>query len=44
MTSLFSHDEDHLNRTELILQEDSEDDLKTTEHNLSNIVMKLMMN
>ena len=32
MASLFSHDEDPLNRTELILQEDSEDDLETTEN------------
>ena len=31
MASLFSHDEDPLNRTELILQ-DSEDDLETTEN------------
>ena len=32
MASLFSHDEDPLNRTELILQVDSEDDLETTEN------------
>ena len=32
MAFLFSHDEDPLNRTELILQEDSEDDLETTEN------------
>ena len=32
MASLFSHNEDPLNRTELILQEDSEDDLETTEN------------
>ena len=32
MAFLFSHNEDPLNRTELILQEDSEDDLETTEN------------
>ena len=32
MASLFSHDKDPLNRTELILQENSEDDLETTEN------------
>ena len=32
MASQFSHDKDPLNRTELILQEDSEDDLETTEN------------
>ena len=32
MAFLFSHDEDPLNRTELILQEDREDDLETTEN------------
>ena len=30
MASLFSHDKDPLNRTELVLQEDSEDGLETT--------------
>ena len=32
MASLLSHDEHPLNRTELIIQEDSEDDLETTEN------------
>ena len=32
MAFLFSHEEDPLNRTELILQEDSEDDLETREN------------
>ena len=37
MASLFIHDEDPLNRTELILQEDSEDDLETTENDSVSI-------
>ena len=32
MASLFSHDKDPLNRTGLILQEDSENDLETTKN------------
>ena len=33
MASLLSHEEDPLNRTELILLEDCEDDSETTENN-----------
>ena len=46
MASLFSHDKDPLNRMELILQEDSEDDLETTKNDsvtFKKYLVKVMM-